>query len=332
MTTGQLLDKLLSTSDKGFTSLIQAIIAQNTGPGKFFPEEHVLDYMQLLYNIYYFCLKNNKKPYACIDYILTEADSRNYSDESRLLLFDSILRIIVNSSKWDMLELIQHQIMDIRHNIKPFVDDLEIKNFCPEFNYDLLKDELQNLNNPDTKIELLKERLRLLDEKWNSLNEYEQIFVEDSAFAIKCVNEIERQQDAIHTSKGEFINGPIRQIASTNREAQDHPLPVLPIPPASRQALYNDLKEYVECDAKGNYPELKALIFDNTYPSKPIVVTCEVQEFGAIFYETGAVPRGWAEALSQVLPKLFVRNNGKGIVKFSSQFLVKTLRPGKKTQ
>ncbi|GAB3780590.1 hypothetical protein GCM10028818_33060 [Spirosoma horti] len=107
---------------------------------------------------------------------------------------------------------------------------------------------------------------------------------------------------------------------------------ILSIPPSSRQALYEDLLEYVESDENGEFPELYDLIFKQIAPSKPIVVTCEVGEFGTTFRETGAAPKGLASLLSEQLSKLFVRNTGKTIAPFVPGFLVKTLRHTRKSK
>ncbi|UFH54709.1 hypothetical protein [Spirosoma sp. KNUC1025] len=101
---------------------------------------------------------------------------------------------------------------------------------------------------------------------------------------------------------------------------------ILFINPGTQKALYGDLLEYVDCNEKGEAPELSALIFEQKAPSRPIVVTCSVEAFGATFYETRAVPENGAPILSQQLSKLFVRNVGKQIVPFKPSFLVKKLR------
>jgi hypothetical protein len=100
-------------------------------------------------------------------------------------------------------------------------------------------------------------------------------------------------------------------------------MPILSITPLCKEALYEDLKKYTEQD---QYHDLHELIFKKIAPLSKIVVTCTVEDFGATFYETGAIPKGGAENLSQQLPQLFLRSDDRQITDFNPSYLVKKLR------
>jgi hypothetical protein len=136
--------------------------------------------------------------------------------------------------------------------------------------------------------------------------------------------EEETQIDYLN-SNSQGLKGSREQTTQRSSET----LQIFHIPPQARLALYNDLKEYMECDEAGEAPELRALIFDHLKPFKPLVVSCGVEEFGQTFFETGAAPFGAATLLSKQIPLFFRRNNGKEIVDFKPSHLVKQLRKGK---
>ncbi|GAB3726598.1 hypothetical protein [Spirosoma lituiforme] len=247
----QKLDSFLNTDDEGFNKLMQAIIEVHTKPGEIIPDDYVIDYMSLLDQIYSFYLKNYARPLTCLEYLAAEGKKRYEAEGDLLMLIDSVLRLLINSPRSSELEQAFILLTNYRHGLSPYDKDPDVLNFCPEFNYDILKKELEKLDDPNEKIEILKGRLRLLTAKWHSLNEFEQGFIEETAFEVKCVNEIERQNIIIQrmtsAAKSKSVVESIKKISQSELAFYWHYLIEKgyrpPFPEGKKEAAYIEVTQ-----------------------------------------------------------------------------------------
>lgn len=118
--TGEALDKLLSTPDNVFNDFMQKMIWQHTKRGDFIPDSYVIAYMELLYDVYFFCRDNRAKPFVCRDHIVDKGD--NY--ETVLALTDAVLHLI--SRQWEDFQILAGQLIEFRNTIAPYMEDEEV--------------------------------------------------------------------------------------------------------------------------------------------------------------------------------------------------------------
>lgn len=134
MNTGQRLDKLLNTSDSGFNHAMQSMIWEHTPDQKFAPDSSIIDYMEILRDIFFFCLDNYKNPYSCIERILTAPKEVNEDEDEDYLLavIDSILHLIAVSDACDEMIILYTQLIDFRHKLAPWDEDEGVKAIIAE--------------------------------------------------------------------------------------------------------------------------------------------------------------------------------------------------------
>lgn len=125
MNKAQKLDKLLSTKDSGFNHAMQVMIWKHTPDKVLFPDAGIIEYMEVLHDVFFFCLDNYRTPYACIGRMGDIADN----DEYLLALVDSILHLISQSDRGheDGMRILYGQLVDFGHKLAPWDEDENVK-------------------------------------------------------------------------------------------------------------------------------------------------------------------------------------------------------------
>jgi hypothetical protein len=124
---GEVLDSLLSTPDELFNEAMQHMLWQHTPRGEFAPDNHVIEYMERLHDVYFFCRENKAKPFACLERIVEHGKDHK---ETVLALIDSLLYLF--SSQWADFPLLAIQLTDFRDQIAPYMEDEDVQSIMKE--------------------------------------------------------------------------------------------------------------------------------------------------------------------------------------------------------
>lgn len=145
------LDFYVSTSDAHFNHNAQHFYFLFTGYKKPVTEKLYVDFIDAIYEAYFFAINNPTKPFGCIAKVKELSTEKGFSDSDLLIFVDLLLGVISNLPDLDIYQMNYIQLVDFRHELNPYDEDPEILKEMNEefyFNLDEIKQTVKETLNP----------------------------------------------------------------------------------------------------------------------------------------------------------------------------------------
>lgn len=186
------LDQYLGTPDMHFNANAQNWYFEFTGIKKPDTDMPFEIFIAAVHQLYLFYLANRDKPFACLNEVKKLPLTLGLDDKATLVVVDRLLGVLSNHAEHPGFMLPLMQLVDHRHNLSPYTDDPEIMDHRWEFDFDELKELLDNLNSPKEKIVHIINTVTDFQQKIHLMDELTQHYYLDTRFLEKCLAEVQR--------------------------------------------------------------------------------------------------------------------------------------------
>ena len=218
MATEKDLDYYVSTPDEHFNYNAQHFYFKFTGNNKPLTDKPFEDFIDAIYEAYFFAINNPSKPFGCIAKVKELAEEKAFNNSDLLIFVDLLLGIISNLPDLDIYHMNYIQLVDFRHALSPYNEDPAIlKEMNQEFyfNLDEIKQTVKETLNPSQRFLYLSDlifdfksrKFEMEDRELeyyeiNGLLHYIKAEIERAEFDLKVQEK--RNSKPNETSKSEF--------------------------------------------------------------------------------------------------------------------------------
>lgn len=186
------LDDYLSTPDELFNTNAQYWYFEFTGNKKPNTKKPFDVFVKALHEVYFFIQDNLNKPFSCIEKINNVSETIGFNEFEKLILIDKILGILSHHPEQERQLKALIQLVDFRHDLRPYTDDPDILNPNWHFDIEAIKTELTTIEAPTEKHKFLMNLLFDYSAKANEIDEMEHQYYESMGFVQWIKTELQR--------------------------------------------------------------------------------------------------------------------------------------------
>lgn len=172
------LDKYLSTPDELFNTNAQYWYFEFSGNNKPNTEKPFDVFVKALHEVYFFIQDNLNKPFGCIEKINNVSETSSFNEVEKLILVDKILGVLSHHPEQEKQQKVFIQLVDFRHDLRPYTDDPDIQNPNWHFDIEAIKTELTTIEAPTEKYKFLMNLLFDYSAKAYEIDELEHQYYE----------------------------------------------------------------------------------------------------------------------------------------------------------
>ena len=149
------LDKYLSTPDELFNTNAQYWYFEFSGNNKPNTEKPFDVFVKALNEVYFFIQDNLNKPFGCIEKINNVSETSSFNEVEKLILVDKILGVLSHHPEQEKQQKVFIQLVDFRHDLRPYTDDPDIQNPNWHFDIEAIKTEFATIKTSIDKLKFL---------------------------------------------------------------------------------------------------------------------------------------------------------------------------------
>lgn len=188
------LDDYLSTPDELFNKNAQYWYFEFSGNKKPNTEKPFDVFVKALHEVYFFIQDNLNKPFGCIEKINNVSETSGFNKVEKLILVDKILGVLFHHPEQEKQQKVFIQLVDFRHDLNPYTDDLDIQNPNWHFDFEAIKTELTTIEAPTEKHKFLMNLLFDYSAKAYEIDELEHQYYESMGFVQWIKTELSRSE------------------------------------------------------------------------------------------------------------------------------------------
>lgn len=186
------LDDYLSTPDGLFNTNLQGWYFEFSGSNKPHTDKPFEVFAQALHDLYFFIQDNLNKPFGCIEKVKEVSNMHEFNTSEQVLLVNKILGIISHNPEQGNQVMVFIQLVDYRHSLSPYTDDIDVLNTSWNFDYEEIKEELQTIESPIEKHQYLMNLLFDYSAKACEIGEIEHQYYDSIGFVQWIKTEVTR--------------------------------------------------------------------------------------------------------------------------------------------
>ncbi|WEA01815.1 hypothetical protein [Mucilaginibacter sp. SJ] len=188
------LDQYLGSNDPHFNVNAQGWYFEFTGHKKPHCQISFETFVAAVHEAYHFVLQNRDKPFACLNLLKSFPEKYRLLEDDHVVIIDRLLGALSHHPEFADLRIPFMQIVDYRHILKPYDQDEDIINHRWEFDFDILKQEVNKLTSTNEKMAYIVNTLTDFRQKMPAMDEITTAYYLDTQFIEKCVSEGKRIQ------------------------------------------------------------------------------------------------------------------------------------------